>query len=91
MPELALGGKDQARRDKVAASVPSLSSVDAEIYHRLHPEAFTPPESRRLRHILQGRAKNLDQSAFCLNNFRQRELNSVIASPWRNRAMPARD
>jgi peptidyl-prolyl cis-trans isomerase C len=42
----------EALLDKVASKVPALSSVDAEIYYRLHPEAFTPPESRRLRHIL---------------------------------------
>lgn len=42
----------EALLDKVAADVQPLSSVDAEIYYRLHPEAFTQPESRRLRHIL---------------------------------------
>ena len=42
----------EALLDKVASNVAQLSSVDAEIYYRLHPEAFTPPESRRLRHIL---------------------------------------
>lgn len=42
----------EALLDKVAANVPPVTSVDAEIYFCLHPEAFTPPESRRLRHIL---------------------------------------
>ena len=42
----------EALLDKVASDVATLTSVDAEIYYRLHPEAFTPPESRRLRHIL---------------------------------------
>lgn len=42
----------EALLEKVAAAVQPASSVDAEIYYRLHPEAFTPPESRRLRHIL---------------------------------------
>lgn len=42
----------EALLDKVAATIPPASSVEAEIYFRLHPEAFTPPESRRLRHIL---------------------------------------
>lgn len=38
--------------DKVAAATPAVSAVDAEIYYRLHPEAFDRPETRRLRHIL---------------------------------------
>lgn len=42
----------EAVLEKIAAQVAPLSSVEAEIYYRLHPEAFTPPESRRLRHIL---------------------------------------
>lgn len=42
----------EALLEKVASTVPPVSSVDAEIYYRLHPEAFTQPESRRLRHIL---------------------------------------
>lgn len=42
----------EAVLDKVAASVPRVTEVDAEIYYRLHPEAFDRPEARRLRHIL---------------------------------------
>ncbi|MEN9480971.1 MAG: hypothetical protein RLZZ298_2366 [Pseudomonadota bacterium] len=42
----------EALLDQVAAKVSPLSSVDAEIYYCLHPEAFTPTESRQLRHIL---------------------------------------
>lgn len=42
----------EAVLDKVASKVPAVSEVDAEIYYRLHPEAFDRPEARRLRHIL---------------------------------------
>ncbi len=42
----------EAVLEKVAASVPAVSEVDAEIYYRLHPDAFDRPEARRLRHIL---------------------------------------
>lgn len=42
----------EALLEKIAATVAPVSSIDAEIYYRLHPEAFTQPESRRLRHIL---------------------------------------
>lgn len=42
----------EAVLDKVASAVPAVTPVDAEIYYRLHPEAFDRPESRRLRHIL---------------------------------------
>lgn len=42
----------EALLEKIAAPVAPVSSIDAEIYYRLHPEAFTQPESRRLRHIL---------------------------------------
>ena len=42
----------EAVLEKVAASVPAVSAVDAEIYYRLHPDAFDRPEARRLRHIL---------------------------------------
>lgn len=38
--------------EKIAADTPPVSAVDAEIYYRLHPEAFDRPEARRLRHIL---------------------------------------
>lgn len=38
--------------EKVASSSPLVSAVEAEIYYRLHPEAFDRPEARRLRHIL---------------------------------------
>lgn len=42
----------EAVLEKVAASAPTVSAVDAEIYYRLHPEAFDRPEARRLSHIL---------------------------------------
>lgn len=38
--------------EKVASATPAVSAVDAEIYYRLHPEAFDRPEARHLRHIL---------------------------------------
>jgi peptidylprolyl isomerase/peptidyl-prolyl cis-trans isomerase C len=44
--------KVEAVLDKIAADVPAVSEVDAEIYYRLHPEAFDRPEARKLRHIL---------------------------------------
>ena len=44
--------KVEAVLDKVAADVPAVSAIDAEIYYRLHPEAFDRPETRKLRHIL---------------------------------------
>ena len=42
----------EAVLERVAAQMPEASEVDAEIYYRLHPQAFTRPETRRLRHIL---------------------------------------
>lgn len=42
----------EAVLEKIASAVPAVSPVDAEIYYRLHPEAFDRPEARRLRHIL---------------------------------------
>lgn len=42
----------EAVLDRIAAGVPAVTAVDAEIYYRLHPEAFDRPEARRLRHIL---------------------------------------
>lgn len=42
----------EAVLDKVASAVPAVTEVDAEIYYRLHPEAFDRPEARLLRHIL---------------------------------------
>lgn len=44
--------KVEAVLDKVASAVPTVTEVDAEIYYRLHPEAFDRPEARKLRHIL---------------------------------------
>ncbi|MGB7503415.1 MAG: nitrogen fixation protein NifM [Azonexus sp.] len=38
--------------EKIASATAPVSAVDAEIYYRLHPEAFDRPEARRLRHIL---------------------------------------
>lgn len=42
----------EAVLDRVAAAEAPVSEVDAEIYYRLHPDAFDRPEARRLRHIL---------------------------------------
>jgi len=42
----------EAVLDRVAAAEAPVSEVDAEIYYRLHQEAFDRPEARRLRHIL---------------------------------------
>lgn len=42
----------EAVLDKVAAAAGEVSLVDAEIFYRLHPEAFDRPPARRLRHIL---------------------------------------
>lgn len=42
----------EAVLERVAAEATPVSAVDAEIYYRLHPDAFNRPESRRLRHIL---------------------------------------
>jgi peptidylprolyl isomerase/peptidyl-prolyl cis-trans isomerase C len=42
----------EAVLDKLASAVPPVTEVDADIYYRLHPEAFDRPEARKLRHIL---------------------------------------
>ena len=42
----------EAVLERVAAVVPPVTAVDAEIYYHLRPEAFDRPEARRLRHIL---------------------------------------
>lgn len=42
----------EAVLDQVASKAAPVSAVDAEIYYRLHQEAFDRPEARRLRHIL---------------------------------------
>lgn len=42
----------EAVLDKVAAATEAVSAIDAEVYYRLHLEAFDRPEARRLRHIL---------------------------------------
>lgn len=44
--------KVEAILDRVAAAIPAVTEVDAEIYYRLHPAAFDRPEARQLRHIL---------------------------------------
>jgi nitrogen fixation protein NifM len=55
----------EAVLEQVVSAVPPVSLIDAEIYYRLHPDAFDRPESRRLRHILitfdkpEGRLKAL--------------------------------
>ncbi len=38
--------------EKIASATAPVSTVNAEIYYRLHPEAFDRPEARCLRHIL---------------------------------------
>lgn len=68
----------EAVLEKVASAVPAVSPVDAEIYYRLHPEAFDRPEARRLRHIL-----------ITYNDYREKEkalltlegLRSTLKSP----------
>lgn len=42
----------EAVLERVAASAAAATEVDAEIFYRLHPQAFERPEARRLRHIL---------------------------------------
>lgn len=42
----------EAVLERVASAAPRVTEVDAEIYYRLHPEAFERPEMRMLRHIL---------------------------------------
>ncbi|NTV70304.1 MAG: nitrogen fixation protein NifM [Azonexaceae bacterium] len=42
----------EAVLEKVASAVAPATEIDAEIYYRLHPEAFDRPEARLLRHIL---------------------------------------
>lgn len=42
----------EAVLEKVAATVPQATAIEAEIYYHLHPDAFDRPEARRLRHIL---------------------------------------
>lgn len=42
----------EAVLEKIASRTPKATEVDAEIFYRLHPEAFQRPEARRLRHIL---------------------------------------
>lgn len=42
----------EAVLERVSAQAATVSEVDAEIYYRLHPGAFSRPEMRRLQHIL---------------------------------------
>jgi peptidylprolyl isomerase/peptidyl-prolyl cis-trans isomerase C len=42
----------EAVLERVAAQAPEVCAADAEIYYRQHPQAFTRPETRRVRHIL---------------------------------------
>lgn len=41
-----------AALEKVACRAAAVTEVEAEIFYRLHPQAFRRPEARRLRHIL---------------------------------------
>lgn len=42
----------EAVLERVASAASAVTDVDAEIYYRMHPEAFERPELRTLRHIL---------------------------------------
>lgn len=42
----------EAVLERVASTATAVTEVDAEIYYRMHPEAFERPEMRSLRHIL---------------------------------------
>lgn len=42
----------EAVLEKVSASVPVVTAVEAEIYYRMNPAPFERPERRKLRHIL---------------------------------------
>jgi peptidylprolyl isomerase/peptidyl-prolyl cis-trans isomerase C len=42
----------EAVLEKVSARAAEVSDMEAEIYYRLHPNAFVRPEMRRLQHIL---------------------------------------
>lgn len=53
----------EAVLEKIAADTPPVSHVDAEVYYRLHPEAFDRPEARRLRHILMTFSSPLEKLA----------------------------
>lgn len=63
----------EAVLERVAANVPATTEVDAEIYYRLHPEAFDRPPSRRLRHILitWNNAREKDKAQQQLEQLRQ--------------------
>lgn len=55
----------EAVLDKISATVPAVNEVDAEIFYRLHPEAFKRPEARRLRHILITFGNDAEKAAAC--------------------------
>jgi nitrogen fixation protein NifM len=42
----------QAVLDRVGARAARVSDIDVELYYHYHPEQFTRPETRRVRHIL---------------------------------------
>jgi peptidylprolyl isomerase/peptidyl-prolyl cis-trans isomerase C len=42
----------EAVLERVAAQTPEISETEAERYYHQHPQAFTRPEMRRIRHIL---------------------------------------
>jgi len=62
----------EAILDRVVSAVPPVTTVDAEIYYRLHPDAFDRPEARRLRHILitVDTPQQADQAHRLLNGLR---------------------
>ena len=68
----------EATLEKIASDVAPASTVDAEIYYRLHPEAFTPPDCRHLRHILVT-FNNGKEKAKALNLLEQ--LRSTVKNP----------
>lgn len=78
----------EAVLDKVAAAAGEVSIVDAEIYYRLHPEAFDRPEARRLRHILitydkpAEKAKALSQLESLRNSLKSADEFGKAALRW---------
>ena len=81
--------------EKIASATAPVSAVNAEIYYRLHPEAFDRPEARRLRHILitfdNAQEKSQSRSAtgdVAVNPEKCRKIRRSGSTPF---AMPDRD
>ncbi len=68
----------EAVLEQVVSAIPPVSLIDAEIYYRLHPDAFDRPEARRLRHILITFDKPEDraQAAKTLENLRSTAIST---------------